>query len=129
MDEGVAYVGSMNNRPKAWTIHAPTSKWAQCNCLVAKKDMICKHIVKVFKMLHPNINDGIMVLKAGTKHGMNRATPLSQSSMNIFQQSTHIRTTLDIATIANVDNVVHDKKSSYWQIQNMWPCSYNPNIT
>ena len=35
-DEDVAYVGSVNNRPKVWTIKCPNSEWAQCDCPVAK---------------------------------------------------------------------------------------------
>ena len=90
MDEGVAYVASVNNRPKVWTIHAPDSEWAQCNCPIAKEGMICKHIVKVFKMLHPHVDDGTMVLEAGTKHGVDRATLMSQSFTGLSQPSTHI---------------------------------------
>ena len=106
MDEGVVYVGSVSNRPKVWTIHAPVFEWAQCNCLVAKEGMICKHIVKVFKMLHPNVDDGIMVLEAGTKHGVDRATPMSKFVTNLSQHSTDIHIAPDAATTANVDDVL-----------------------
>ena len=78
MDEDVAYVGSVNNRPKVWTIHSPDSEWAQCDCPVAQQGMICKHTMKVFKMLHPDIHDGVIVREAGTMHGVDRATPMSQ---------------------------------------------------
>ena len=108
MDEGVAYVASVNNRPKVWTIHAPDSEWAQCNCPVAKEGMICKHTVKVFKMLHPNVDDGTMVLEAGTKHGVDRATPMSQSFTNLSQHSIHIQTASGAATDANVVDVLQD---------------------
>ena len=77
-DEDIAYVGSVNNRPKVWTIHSPDSVWAQCNCPVAREGMICKHTVKVFKMLHPDIHDGLIVRHAGTLHGVDRGTPMSQ---------------------------------------------------
>ena len=59
-------------------------------------------------MLHPNVDDGIMVFEAGTKHGVDRATPMSQSFTNLSQHSTHIHTALDAATIANVDDVLQD---------------------
>lgn len=78
MDEDVAYVGSVNNRPKVWTIHSPDSEWAQCDCPVAREGMICKHTIKVFKMLHPDVQDGVIVREAGTMHGVDRATPMSQ---------------------------------------------------
>ena len=63
MDEDVAYVGSVNNRPKVWTIKCPDSEWAQCNCPVAMEGMICKHTVKVFKLLHLGVDDGIIVVR------------------------------------------------------------------
>ena len=78
MDDNVAYVASVNNRPKTWTIHSPDSEWAQCDCPVAWEGMICKHTMKVFKMLHPDIKDGVIVREVGTMHGVDRATPMSQ---------------------------------------------------
>ena len=78
MDEDVAYVASINNRPKVWTIHSPDSEWAQCDCPIAKEGMICKHTVKVFKMLHPDVQDGVTFREAGTKHGIDRVTTMSQ---------------------------------------------------
>ena len=108
MDEGVAYVTSANNMPKMWTIHALNSEWAQCHCPIVKKGMICKHIVKVFKMFHPHVDDGIMVLEAGTKHCMDHTTPMSQSFTSLFQPSTHIHVAPDFATTYNVGDIVHD---------------------
>jgi hypothetical protein len=40
--------------------------------------MICKHVVKVFKMLHPDVKDGVIVHEAGTFHGVERTVPMSQ---------------------------------------------------
>ena len=57
MDKDNAYVGSINKSPKVWTIHSPDFEWAQCDCLVAREGMICKYTVKVFSMLHPDIED------------------------------------------------------------------------
>ena len=104
MDEGVAYVASVNNRPKVWTIHSPDSEWSQCSCPIAKEGMICKHTVKVFKMLHPHVDDGIIVREAGTKHGVDRATPMSQSFMDLSQRSGKGKTALDVATAPKGDN-------------------------
>ena len=78
MDENIAYVKSVNNRPKIWKVHSPDSEWAQCDCPVAQEGMICKHTVKVFKMLHPDIKDGVIVREAGTRHGVDRITPMAQ---------------------------------------------------
>jgi hypothetical protein len=77
-DEDKAYVYSVNHKPKRWTIHSPDSEWAQCDCPIAREGMICKHTMKVFKMLHPNIADGVIFRHAGTLHGVDRATPMSQ---------------------------------------------------
>lgn len=77
MAENIAYVKSVNNSPKTWKIYSPDSEWAQCDCPVAQEGMICKHTVKVFKMLHPDIMDGVIVREAGTRHGVDRNTPMS----------------------------------------------------
>ena len=78
LDENVAYVASINNRPKVWTIHSPDSEWAQCNCPIAREGMICKHTLKVFKMLHPNVDDGHIFREAGSKYGVDRETRLPE---------------------------------------------------
>lgn len=88
-DEDIAYVGSVNNRPKVWTIHSPDSEWAQCDCPVAREGMICKHTMKVFKMLHPDIHDGLIVRQAGTLHGVDRGTPMSQCYSKVPQRLQH----------------------------------------
>jgi hypothetical protein len=56
--EDVAFVASTNHLGKVWTIHAPTSKWRQCESPFAAQGVVCKHLMKVFKMFHPNIGDG-----------------------------------------------------------------------
>ena len=53
-------------------------EWSQCDCPVAREGMICKHTMKVFKMLHPDIQDGLIVRQASTLHGVDRGTPMSQ---------------------------------------------------
>ena len=40
--------------------------------------MICKHVVKVFKMLHPYIEDGLIVREAGILHNVEKTVPMSQ---------------------------------------------------
>jgi hypothetical protein len=72
LEDNVAYVGSVNNRPNVWTIHFPDSEWAQCDCPIASHGMIFKHVVKVFKMLHLDIEDGEIVREADTLHGVER---------------------------------------------------------
>ena len=61
IDVDVAYVGSVYNCPKVWTIHSLNLEWAQCSCPIGTQGMICKHTMKVFKMFHPEIKDGVIV--------------------------------------------------------------------
>lgn len=78
--ENIAYVASVNNLPKVWTVHSPGSEWAQCDCPVAERGDICKHVVKVFKMLHPHD-----LLAESTLRGM--GTPLkSDGNLGSGQQ-------------------------------------------
>lgn len=93
---------------KVWTIHAPESKWAQYDCHVIRKGMICKRIVKVFKMLHPSINDSVIVHEAGTKHSVDHAILIFQCYTNLSQQSTQLHTPVDIDRATNVDVVMHN---------------------
>ena len=83
IDDDDAYVGSVNNCPKVWTIYSPNSKWAQCNCHIAAQGMICKHTMKVFKVLHPKIENMIIVRHASMEHGTQRTLPLSQCFANL----------------------------------------------
>jgi hypothetical protein len=48
----------------------PTLKWSQCDCAFATQGIVCKHVMKIFKMLHPNIGDGSIVRKTNTLHGV-----------------------------------------------------------
>lgn len=58
-------------------------------------------------MLHPHIDDGIIVREADrAEHGVDHAIQMSQFFMNFSQQSTHIHTALDVATTANIDDVM-----------------------
>lgn len=84
MDEDVAYVGSVNNKSKVWTIHSPGSKWVQCDCPITCKRMICKHTMKVFKMLNLDIKDGVITKKTSMFHGIDYCTSMSQCYSNFF---------------------------------------------
>jgi hypothetical protein len=64
---------SANHMPKVWTIHAPTSKWPQCDCPIIGQRFICKHVMRVFKMLHTDILDGTIIREASTLHGVHKA--------------------------------------------------------
>ncbi len=65
-------MASTNHLGKMWIVHAPTSEWPQCDCCLIAQGFICKHVMKVFKMLHPKFGDGLIVREIGTLH---RVTP------------------------------------------------------
>jgi len=104
MDEDVAYVGSVNNHPKVWTIKCLGFEWAQCNCPIAKEGMICKHTVKVFKMLHHEVHDGVIVREVGTIHGTQRTTPTAHCYTRMSQQTTQLHIPSDVGS---TDVVIH----------------------
>ena len=108
LDEDVAYVGSINNRPKVWTIHSPDSEWAQCDCPVAREGMMCKHTVKVFKMLHPDVEDGVIFREAGTKHGIDRETQLSQCFSKLAEEPPHLQFTATQPPVASISADPHE---------------------
>jgi hypothetical protein len=58
--EDITFIASMNHRPKVWTIHAPNLEWPQC-VFHAEQRTIYKHVMKVFKVLHPNVLNGAVV--------------------------------------------------------------------
>jgi hypothetical protein len=68
--EDIALVASTNHLPKVWILHAPTSKWPKCDYPIAKQGMICKHVMKFFKMLDLHIQDNVIVQKTNTFHGV-----------------------------------------------------------
>ncbi len=67
--EDIALVASTNHLPKMWTIHALAYKWPQCNCPLVAQGIICKHVMKIFKMFHPHIPNGAIVRETWTLHG------------------------------------------------------------
>lgn len=66
----IAFVTSMNHYPKIWTVLDSDKDYTQCDCPVAERGNICKHIVKCFKMLHPEIQDVFIIRITGTTRGM-----------------------------------------------------------
>ncbi len=75
--EDIAYVASINHTPKVvWTIHVLSYEWPQHDCPLAEQGIACKHVMKVFKMLHLNIHDGAIVRDTSTFHGINKGPPI-----------------------------------------------------
>lgn len=48
---------------------SPNSPWAQCTCPVHVQGNLCKHVVKVLKLISPTIQDVVVVWEIGTLHG------------------------------------------------------------
>jgi hypothetical protein len=42
-------------------VHAPGSEWPQCEYPLAAQGIICKHVIKIYKMFHPTILNGVIV--------------------------------------------------------------------
>jgi hypothetical protein len=78
--EDITFVASTNDLGKVWTIHALTSKWSQCDCPLATQDIVYKHVMKIFKMFHPNIGDGSIVKKIDTLHKVTWNGPIPKDN-------------------------------------------------
>ncbi len=74
--EDIALVAPTNYSSKVWIIHVQAFEWPQCNCPLVAQGIICKYVMKIFKMLHPHIPDGAIVWKIGTFHGVHRGPTL-----------------------------------------------------
>lgn len=68
-DEDIALVVSVNRFPQVYSITAPNTIWAQCSCPWAQKGNICKHAVKVFKLLNEGVTDHAIIRHAGSLRG------------------------------------------------------------
>ena len=75
--EDIALVASINYKPHVWTVNSRDSEMAICNCPLGLQSDLCKHTVKVFKMLHPNVQDGLLVQEAKIFSGVRWDIPLS----------------------------------------------------
>jgi hypothetical protein len=53
--EDISFVASTNDLGKVWIVHTLASKWPQCDNLLATQGVLCKHVMKVFKMFHPRV--------------------------------------------------------------------------
>ena len=52
-----------------YTVFNPTSEWAFCTCSQANRGYICKHKLKVFRMLRPNVQEGSIARLCGSLQG------------------------------------------------------------
>jgi hypothetical protein len=67
-----AYVTS-NKRPHLrYAVHNPETEWGCCECPHSMKGNLCKHHLKVLRMLRPDLAEGGIVKVCGTLYGTSR---------------------------------------------------------
>jgi hypothetical protein len=75
--DDIAFVVFCNHPPKVWTVHDLGSKWPQCDCPLVAQEIICKHVIKIYKMLHPTILHGAIFRKTCIFHGVQMGSPIT----------------------------------------------------
>ena len=68
-EQDVAYVVSQTNFPVIWVVTSPNSDWAHCSCPLDMRGNVCKHAVKVWRMLNPIAHPADIIRYAGTLRG------------------------------------------------------------
>jgi hypothetical protein len=53
-----------------WIVHTLALEWPKCDFPLVTQGIVYKHVMKIFKMLHPNIGDGSIVRETNTLHGV-----------------------------------------------------------
>lgn len=67
-----AYVTS-NKRPHLhYAVYNPETEWGYCECLHSMKGNLCKHHLKVLRMIRPDLVEGGIVKVCGTLYGTSR---------------------------------------------------------
>jgi uncharacterized Zn finger protein len=64
--QDIAQVISVNHFPQVYTILALGEEYSQCNCPWADQGHICKHAVKVYKMIHSDVEDTSVICLQGS---------------------------------------------------------------
>ena len=100
-DQDIALVLSVNNFPAVWTVTCPDSIWAQCNCPMGMRGNICKHAMKVFKTLHPEIEDAFIIRHAGTLRGTVEGG-IDNSGIDAFEASRTVTSAEDVTEETDV---------------------------
>ena len=68
-DQTVAFVASQTDFPQVWTVTNPNTDWAHCDCYLGMRENVCKHAMKVFKMINKDVENGAIIRYAGTLRG------------------------------------------------------------
>jgi hypothetical protein len=89
--EDITLVASTNHPLKMWIVHILTSEWPQCNCPI-EQGIICKHVMKIFKMLHLNILDDAVIRETSTLHGVQKGLTLDAhiNYVDMFDQKVSV---------------------------------------
>ena len=66
---GPAVVTSKTKIHKRYWVHNPGEEWAACDCPRAMKGNICKHQMKVLRMMHPDLAEGRIARYCGSMKG------------------------------------------------------------
>ena len=51
----VAYIASQTNFPTIWVVTSLNSDWAHYNCPLGMRGNMCKHVIKVFRMINTDV--------------------------------------------------------------------------
>jgi hypothetical protein len=65
----VAYVASQTNFLTIWVVTSPNSDWAHCNCPLGMRGNMCKHAIKVFRMINTDVLGSNIIRYACTLRG------------------------------------------------------------
>ena len=66
-----AFVSSRKRPHLRYAVHNSDTEWGCCECVHAQKGYLCKHQLKVLRMLRPDLADGTIVKVCGTLYGTN----------------------------------------------------------
>ena len=69
LDQDLAYVASQTTCGTIWVVTSPNSDWAQCSCPLGMRGNVCKHAVKVFRMINPECHPADIIRYAGSLRG------------------------------------------------------------
>ena len=71
IEEGApAMLRSCTKPNVVYTVFNPTSEWVCCTYSQANRGYICKHKLKVFRMLRPHVQEGSIARLCGSLQGM-----------------------------------------------------------
>jgi len=107
--DDIAFMASCNHPPKVWTMHALGSEWPQCDYTPTTKGIICKHVIKFYKMFHPTILDGAIVWVKDIFHGVQRGslvTNLPTFENMLLKEEHNLPQTKDFPTFQDTEH--HD---------------------